>query len=128
VFLDQGELDSPSVTSEMPGSLPPAGPVEMLPSGKKVGKNQKLLLVVLLVVVVLGVGYVLFGMSKGNSTKLNQVTTSPAPAVSQVTTTTSPQSNSYKVAKNPFVPVGSPGVNIANVPSPSSPTTTAAAG
>lgn len=123
MFLDQGELDDQKVTNELPEPLAPPVAPEAAPSGKSLRKNQKLLLVVLLVIVLLGLGYVLLGLNKTAAPKVSQVPVSAVPTVPKSTSTTLPQNLSYKVTKNPFVPVGSPGVNISNTPAPSSPTT-----
>ena len=127
MFLDQGELSDQGVDNERQGTLASNTAEEASSSGKKPSKNQKLLLVVLLVLVVLALGYVLFGMVKTGSPTSTKSSVLPGPTIAKVTTTTQPI-NTFKVTKNPFVPVGSPGVVISNPPSASQTTSTTTAG
>ena len=127
MFLDQGELRDQVVDNELQGTLPSNAAEEASSSGKKPSKNQELLLVVLLVLVVLVLGYVLFGMVKTGSPSSTKSSVLPGPTIAKVTTTTQPV-NTFKVTKNPFVPVGSPGIVISNPPSASQTATTTTAG
>ncbi len=133
MFLDQNELDDQQGES---GALSGSLGAEKLegdePSSRsKNTKREKTLLLVLLVVVVLVLGYVLFGLglSKGSAARSDQVPTSSGPSVSKVTTSTTQVANTYNVTKNPFAPVGSPGVNVNSSPAqaPTAVTTTSSA-
>ncbi len=132
MFLDQGELDSQQLvdnisqeTETLAGDKVKAGP-----AGKEPGKKGKLILVALLVVIVVGLGYFFLFFGKGATGVSVPPLPNSGPSSSQVTTTTTQAVIEYKATKNPFAPVGSPGVNVGSSSSPTppaaSPTTTVA--
>ena len=133
MFLDQGELDGPQIVENIPqGSDTLSGAeVEGDKAGKKFGKRGIVILVVLLVVIVSGLGYFLLIFGKGSSNASVPALTTPGPSSAQVSTTTTQAAFAYNATKNPFVPVGSPGVNVgssSSSTSASTTTTTSAAG
>ena len=127
MFLDQGELDSQQLVDNISQETETlAGDkVEAGPAGKEPGKKRKLILVALLVVIVVGLGYFFLFFGKGATGVSVPPLSNSGPSSSQVTTTTTQAVIEYKATKNPFAPVGSPGVNVGSSSFPTPPAASA---
>ncbi len=135
MFLDQGELDGQQLAENVStgSEALPLANIEPDSAGKKSGKRGRIVLVTLLVIIVVGLGYFFLFFDKGVTGVSIPPVSNLGPSSTQVTTTTTQVLFEYNATKNPFVPVGSPGVNVGSSSTPAPPvtsstTTTTAAG